>query len=397
MKPVGSRAFPLAAAMLFLLGQAYLIPKVFNSTDGLDFRLIWLSGKLWAQGIDPYSSEFEIAYARIFGSGPESHFWVYPPSWHPFAAILSSFEFGRAVQIWNLFNLSLLHGASLLAALALRPAGGSSMLALYLMLVGVGSLMQATPVALSIGQTSFILYFSIALFALSLRKGSMVLMMAAIMMAGFKPSIGAVLFVAALARPELRLGALFAVLAHLAVAVISGVSHGFARDFYGFLSALARYSDEGGPANAPQNLVGITQIFDLFGGHVSGFLLIGLAGALGFATIRFVADFGRSVLAICAVIGLLVVPLHTYDLTFTVLVLGVAVSTWPSRYCILASAGFLLLFRPENFAQLSGVMNPDGSIFPGSLLATIGLICVALASVIGRRQVEHYHQKAEIS
>jgi len=101
-----------------LIATFYLSSKIFSYEDGLDFRLLWLSGQVWANGGNPYDGEFITAYKLIFGDGPVSHFWVYPPSWSIITIPLSLLSFKQALLAWNVLNFLMLVALSYLTASA---------------------------------------------------------------------------------------------------------------------------------------------------------------------------------------------------------------------------------------------------------------------------------------
>ena len=115
-------------------------------------------------GNNPYSEAFNFFYFEHFGSQRASHFWVYPPYWFVPAAGLSKLEFEAAVLIWNLSGyLALWVGvASMIFALRLKES--QTMMPYVLILVAVASLQQAAPFALSLGQSSLIVFLGVAFF-----------------------------------------------------------------------------------------------------------------------------------------------------------------------------------------------------------------------------------------
>lgn len=370
--------------LIFVVGQIYLLPKVIDNTDGLDFRLIWLAGSLWADGISPYSQEFAIAYSEKFGQGPLSHFWVYPSSFHPIAGLLSQFDFHAALQIWNSINFIIIHISSFFVARAVAISPHDSVLAIYLVTAGAACLMQATAVALAIGQTSFLIYLGVALLVYGWGGGrlSKTAVTMGLVAAGLKPSVGLVLFCAAIVRRDLRFSAMLAVLIHMMLAVISASKTGFLSDLIGFLQAVARYEAEGGPANAPQNLVGLVQLIDLSGFDINGNLLLLIACAIAVLAARRASTAQKYAVFIISIIGFLVTPLHSYDLTFVAVAVAVAMTCERPVYLVPFLLGFTLIFRSDNMQIATGVGNPIGEIFPGSMIATIGVLIMTVTALV---------------
>src|ERR1700722_16637099 len=108
------------AAILFVFGLAsYLAPKVFSGGEGfgLDFRVIWLAGSIWADGQNPYGPVFAARYVQEFGAAlPVS--WLYPPYWYPLAVSFGLLPFTISNVIWNLVNCVLIVVATHLIARA---------------------------------------------------------------------------------------------------------------------------------------------------------------------------------------------------------------------------------------------------------------------------------------
>ncbi|MGC9420802.1 MAG: glycosyltransferase 87 family protein [Rhodovulum sp.] len=153
------QALAYAAAVLALaVSQAYLLPKVLHAGDGLDFRLIWLAGQLWNDGISPYSNQFLAAYHSAFGDGPISHFWVYPPYWAVIAGPMSLLSFENALTAWNLVNyLLLLLSSGIIATLLPARAAPLSRGLWFIRALCILSLAQATPFSIALGQTSMLI------------------------------------------------------------------------------------------------------------------------------------------------------------------------------------------------------------------------------------------------
>lgn len=64
----------LLVAPLFAFSQIHPLPEILVSSNGHDFRLIWLAGTLWTSGGDPYSFASDHLPMESFGPQPSSHF-----------------------------------------------------------------------------------------------------------------------------------------------------------------------------------------------------------------------------------------------------------------------------------------------------------------------------------
>jgi hypothetical protein len=102
----------LFLAIWALAGIGYLAQKIFLSanSDGfdLDFRMVWLAGKIWASGGDPYGPAFAKEYLEEFRESGINMYWVYPPYWYTLALPFGVLPFGVSRFLWNALNLLLL-------------------------------------------------------------------------------------------------------------------------------------------------------------------------------------------------------------------------------------------------------------------------------------------------
>ena len=102
----------LILAIVAVLGVAYAATKgiSIHGEGGLDFHLIWLAGKMWEAGANPYGPKFLNEYYEHFHEMMPGAYWIYPPYWYPIAISLSQWSFPVANSIWKAVNFVLLIG-----------------------------------------------------------------------------------------------------------------------------------------------------------------------------------------------------------------------------------------------------------------------------------------------
>lgn len=368
----------LSLAVL-IVSQIYLLPKMLSTQDGLDFRLIWLAGKLWASGISPYSAEFLEAYKATFGDGPNSHFWVYPPYWWGISRPLASLPFETALLVWNVVNYALLIlGAALVSFFPKERPNAVPYAVRFMSILALLSLVQATPFALALGQTSFLVLGGLALLLVAMEGRNRVLCAIGVALVMLKPNYGLFLIICLLRyrwcwRPIIAVACAYIVASLLVAAPL-----GLVDTVSGFLQNLSDYDAPHISAGQPENLTGLVHLLQIMGISIPSSVALGLCLTVSIVT-GLVVKSSVDVLLAVAVFSAFLVPLHTYDLTFCVLLL-VVLSLRGTRGILLVSlVPFVFLFRPYNLAALSGVTNPDVmTSFQGSLLASMGLMLLCI-------------------
>jgi hypothetical protein len=255
-----------AAGLFAFSSIVYLAPKLFNNQHGDpafggDFRMVWLAGKIWAAGQDPYGPLFETAYLDAFGPS-NNMYWVYPPFWWPVALPFGFLPFPTANVLWNLFNFLFILTAAHLIARAIADATKQSYLTIVMTGVGFACFMQATALSIYIGQTSVLILFGFAAWIYGIIHHRPTMMILGMVFLALKPQIGAVAFIAVTALPRWRWTVLAAGLACLLAAIPSLATGGCAEIAHEYLGNLIRYPRESGPANAPPNLIGLIQLID---------------------------------------------------------------------------------------------------------------------------------------
>ena len=360
-------------ALVACVGILYLAPKVlsvsiFNSgaQDYFDFQEIWVAGKIWASGQNPYAG---IKNGASSGS-PGLSTWFYPPYWYPLIVPFGLLPFQSALTIWKVINFSLLIVSTHLIARALADVTHQKYLPVFLAGICFLSFMYATAVTVWSGQTSILVYFGLSALLYGLLKLRWSMVIVGLVFLALKPQFGLLAFVAVAAIPYFR----WAVLPAGAICILASFAIAITADYRasieGFIANLARHSEHA--ANTPPHLTGAIHILD-YVYPISNAPLITLvifASAVICIAILFhnlmpdkAAEPGATVhmiatLALFVAFSLFVIPFHYYDMVaLTVLFMMIIVTPLAGRWLI--GAGLLLAYRPDFFWRGLGVANPD--------------------------------------
>lgn len=357
-----------------IAGMLYITPKVVTSSDAFDLHIIWVAGKLWASGQNPYGEAFSSEYAASFGPVPEMHQLVYPPYWFPIAVPLSFLSFETACLVWRLINFGLLVWATFLTSRIMAEKNPPRFWTIFLFGLGYVTLMQPTARVFSFGQTTLLLYFALAAIFYGLSKKHQWLLASGLFVVALKPNIGVVAYLVVAMMPEWRRTLAFATFALILAAVPVLLLHAPSDTLSGLLIQLRRYYAI--YANRPPNMVGLFHFLDALPSALTANVLIGAATVVSLAAFRLkspeVLKFARVTMAI-----LLLVPLHSYDMVMLAIP---AIFNWSqgtlALRTLLAFAGLLICLRPQDIAHALNIA--PGLPFAESGPATLGMLLVAL-------------------
>ena len=373
----------LIACLLALLGCMYLASKsLFLSHQAVDFPYIWLAGQLWSSGIDPYSAAFESAGRELVVDGHSPQTWFYPPNWWPIAVLTAQLPLSNSVTVWRTVSAALLLTSTLALVLARHRFDGEMSVERAAIAVAYGCLMSATPMALSMGQTSLIGFTGVALFIVAHLTEKRLIMGVALALAMLKPQIG--LPLVAFVLPATKwwgsiAGAGFASLL-FAVSAFSAVE--IPRFVSAYLSQLSVH--EGLEPNHPLEMTGMRNLlFDAFDITVPSLGLLttsaAIAGLIGWRA-RLQSLEKTTLLALLLATVALFAPLHTYDLMIVVPFILLTSSFSLFAQLVIAS-GMMVIFRANNLAFVTGIYHPDAAINIDSCLASLGLVIVAVGAL----------------
>jgi hypothetical protein len=390
------RSTLVSALLIGLLAAAivYLATKVVApDVAGVDLRYLWLAGLLWGEGIDPYSSEYGARSAEFMARGNVPQWLPYPPYWYPWATLLARLPLETAEQLWGLFSgvLILIAGAvfSMAFRTVWRDAGYLPVLMLFIFLAACSPTAQA----ITVGQTSPLILFGLALYFLAIARQSQQLMCLALIVVMLKPNFGLPFAAYAFLLPRFRMPTLLAAGLSCCAMLPALLPHGPMAVITGYVEVLSGYGEH--PANRPSAVTGLVNLtYQISGFTLSGFAAVGqsvLVAILLALKLNKDAKSGSAAAkeALTSPLLLLVstlffVPLHTYDLLLVAPILFLPSLLRPRYRLEWAAwgAALLLLFRPNNLAEAAGLVTAAESHFPGSILASVALLVLLLLSLV---------------
>ena len=377
------------AALLLALALAYLVLKVFDGTDTIDFKYIHLAGALWGEGIDPYSAAYAEQGEMRFQGLNRPEYLFYPPHWWAIATGFAQAPYETAGLLWRIVMAAcMIGGCFVLHRTVIHIAGENRPWRTWAMLVFAGA-MSATAIALSLGQTSCLLFFGVCLYVhafVTRRRGLMVL---ALVIVWLKPNVGLALSLFLVPGlfwwPALIGGALAVVAASLPALL----PHGPIEVIRGYLHALSQW--EALAPNQPWNITGLRHLAELVTGAVlpgTPLALTASALALGLGALLVRRDEtarGRAA-ALIPLIALLLlcVPMHSYDMVLLIVLiaLGAVLPGWAGAVLALA---LLAAFRANNLETLLGLSGTGGMRPPGTTVLSLAVLAIVLVSWAGLR------------
>jgi hypothetical protein len=153
----GKSGFPrvlclaLAFALIAVLAWSFWLPrerKYFNYRTvshgaNWDFRVYYAAGHNWAEGLDPYGSQYQVPTGQGKASHPirfrgqKTIRYIYPPTLLPVYRVLAALPYHTARRVWLALNLAILAAAGIVAVALER--GRRIEVSATLMLLGVVS------------------------------------------------------------------------------------------------------------------------------------------------------------------------------------------------------------------------------------------------------------------
>jgi hypothetical protein len=372
---------------LIACALAYLIMKaVFDRSDTVDFKYIWLAGDFWRTGLNPYGPDYVAAGERIFVGSNRPPFWPYPPNWWPIATATAMWPYGISLKIWRVFSAFCLIGGSAILIRALRQAGHvltPLRHAAYAVFVGASS---ATAITLSLGQTSALVFLGVCSYAAAWIIKSRGLMILALTLLFLKPPIGIVVAASLLAYPlwwtSLAVAAGLAIITSLPALV----AYDTASVLKSYLEILGTYTTHA--VNLPVSTTGLRNLLASVVHIDASPALLTLAGACVVALVcasirsRSGSVDPQRLVALTIALTLFFVPLHPYDFIMVApLVLLHARASLGAQ--ALLGVGFLICIRANNLHSALGLHDPAGGYFQESglvSLAATALLCAAFAA-----------------
>jgi hypothetical protein len=378
-------AATLAAFALTGAGLVYLLSRsLYADTEVVDFRYIWHAGRMWNEGLNPYSDLYQPLSRRTFSGPNQLHFWVYPPHFWPFSASFALLDYELARRLWQALGLSCIAGSLLILLgtyLDLKQV-------VHRLLAGVVALlaltMAATASSLFLGQTAPMILLGLALFVRAARKGGEVAMAAGFALLSLKVNFALPFIALALATPEWRRalvgGGVISSVFALPPILISGPIN-VAQSWLGNLSA---YSDF--EANLAKSTTGMRNILHHAADvSASPFLLVIVGSALVFLVGRLALriEDKKSITDALVCFTLLsttfFVPLHIYD---ALLIIPVIIMMPGTVWWMFFVIGFLLIYRAKFLALFSGFYDLSVVTFYGSFFSSLVYLALFITASV---------------
>ncbi|MEO1277103.1 MAG: hypothetical protein AAFV96_17610, partial [Pseudomonadota bacterium] len=373
-----------------LIGLVYVLWKALSGGDATDLKFIWMAGRIWVDGGNPYDTALFIETARETNErGAMPTFFPYPPQWWPFATAIESQSLDTVALLWRIAAAPLLIGTVALVYAAI-PAERRYSPPLAALFLGLGCLMSAVPFTIALTQTAILVAFGAGLFVYGFVRQHFAAVVAGLFILALKPSVGALFvpLILFLPAPILTIAALAAA---LALATLPGLlTTGLMPVLEGYAEVIGNYATH--EVNKPHSITGLQHILWRGGitmpGSVS--VLIGMAalGALAMAWHRFaptqpgraqeqqlffVTLYGAGVLAFA--------PLHVYDFVLLIPLLVAAPALRPLEAGAIALA-FLAVIRSHNVALITGLRSCESPYAPGTTIDSVAAVLLFAVLVV---------------
>lgn len=387
-----ARALVGAALLCGLLGLAYLIYKsVLNTAPEIDLKYIWAAGRLWAEGINPYTEIFATIGDRYLEGRPTNRLddWLYPPNWWVISRPLAGFDLDTATLIWRGLNAALVCGAVALVIGAFRDALGAWWPVAAGLALGFAATMQATAQSLTMGQTSIVLAFGLSATVFGLMRGRLWVMVLGLALVALKPQVGLVVLATILAVPATRGAGLWALVVTGLLCIPSFLAVGAGATISGVIDTYLSY-DGGIEVTSPANTTGLRHlVYVLSGVELSSVILSVITALVLFVALSLYQRRAevqhlpliQASLVILVPIGF--VGLHGYDFIIVLpLVMVPFLTALPLWLRAVFAFGLVLIWRSSNVAEAIGWTYPGSLFHAGSLIdSTVSLGLVALFSL----------------
>ena len=374
-----ARASRLAALIILGVSGIYFATKVMLFQGGtVDFKHLWLAGEIWENGANPYGDEY-LEYGQAIFAGENIPTWmVYPPSWYLLARIVALFPYQEANAIWvSLSAIAVIMGGLIVVDTFKRTERVATLLeisGLFAFLM-IGS---ASAIALSLGQTSPLVFLGFALFWRGWSLAHKPALIVGLILLMLKPNFGLPFAMLAATRPLFWGEILIAGAVSIAMAIPSFLADGLFDVLASYLALLSQYGSV--DVNSAPNMTGIRNFIHLISGQsVGSFLLVGLAalvamaiGIIGSVRQRLSAN---DEITLVLMTTFLFVPLHTYDLLVMAPIL-LFLHLEPLRERIVLGVSMLVLLRVNNVATVTGITSPGEVYFIGSTLASFMILTI---------------------
>ncbi len=370
--------------MIGFLGISYLIWKIIShrGTD-LDFQYLWLAGRLWADGITPYSVEYQEAGQSLFARFNGQPFY-YPPNWWLVTRLFALFDHELALEMWRIFNGTIIIFSSYLLHASFRECNEQLEPYFVLFYTELLSLMQITIIIIFVGQTSLLLYLGIVLIicgTLTSRNRMLIIGFCIILL---KPQVGMPLFFAFIMFKRYHTPAIWAGLITFFLSLPPLIINGPISTLKLYLNGLSVHSTY--LVNSPAHSTGLKNIMvTVFNISVSSLIISATSiFVMILTTIYFKKVIQQKelnfedkllflMLSIIAIA--FVAPLHEYDLMFITPIMLLSVKLSLNHKAVIFAC-MIITARIGNIANIFGItLDEDVRTF-NSIIYTIVLFMI---------------------
>lgn len=373
-----SKLFLSFSLMLLLIGLVNIGTKIFNvsETSGWDFRVVWISGKIWLDQLNPYLLDTFEQYNNFMPKGFE-HLWVYPPNWSVVSIPISYLPFSYAVILWNITSISLLSYALFLFMRSINSKMNKTLLISYFFVVlSLFFFSHSLGVNLSLGQTTTIVTAGILFYFQGILVNNNKTIILGALLLCLKPNLAIVIIpIYLLFKRDLKIISLIVLLV-IGMSIPAFMLSGLLPTLNGFLNGLKEYVKF--KVNTGADLTGLSHIFYIITNKNVSSVLLTFAGA--FSTIialffLFKSDPVKQKKTVCAAfvytitMVLFFVPLHSYDWILLLVLLALLPELNKVLVCSVCIAT-LLMIRSKNLENILGLNLAKYNTFNDTTLLT---------------------------
>ena len=391
------------AVFAALVGLRHLLLnfQIVSGDAGYDFRYLWVAGRTWVEGMNPYGSDFRAMGSAFISNGHVPTLWAYPPSWWPIASALGLVRLETASWLWGYLNIALCFASSFLVVGAFRRihSGGSASHPSRDFLIGAGtalallhfvgaSVLEATTLVVVLGQTSLLIYFGLALLLYGIANGSRPMCAVGLSLVLLKPQIGlpfATIFF--LYSGWSRRTLAWAIILTLVMAIPALIIDPLAP--LDMVRNTLRY-DGVVKATLPQVTTGVRfALWYLSGIDAGGFIALMIAvlaavvSSLALRRVHREEDEFRFLwlcTTVATAITLALAPLHYYDFVIVACLLPAVLVSAPP-FASAALLGTALIVRADELGRMTGLYDRDIKIFEGTFVSTLGAALLLVAAL----------------
>lgn len=364
-------------SILFCMtGFIYLFSKALNPKIGyIDFRYIWTAGKLWGDKINPYSEGFSLFARNFISENTNITNWCYPPTWFFISWPLSLFELNTSVAIWKILNVIFLYTGVFILCKSYSQKQNILFYISFFLCIGYVSFMQASAIAISIGQTSPLIFLGISFLIYGGKRDKNIAMIVGLVLIALKPQIGFYFFIIFLLHRKYWKVSVFAIGISLILIIPSILAIGLEHTIIDFLKNLMSYNNL--EVNSVIELSGISNLFYFI--VPQAIIPTKLSILLGFIVLLLVLYISKKErqadnnyrLALTLIVVLLFIPLHSYDYLIALGLISYLLHVRNLSIQFFSIIILIFLLRIENIADFTGIKHEGVLYSPGSFLSSI--------------------------